>query len=549
MNQVAPVPLPVSGSTGAERLELAAWLWGWFPHDGQRELFGAAGQGGEVEPRTLVAVCGRRWGKTEALGCDMAARVLLEPDLGQLAVAPTRDQAAGLFDCVREKIEAALANPDALDRFPHLADLRVRESPYPHIRRVSDGATVLAACSAYKGGRNLRGKGTTRTIRRFRVIIDERAWVDDEAVSRVLRPMLATSPGGGQLVEIGSPAGTQGDFYRDYLRGQEGKPGWRSIRLPSRQNPLVDEDYLAEMQETLPPLVYRAEFEAEFVDAAGAVFADADIKACVTSDDYGDAALPGIRYVAGVDWGRRTDWTVCVVCAVSSAGCRVVALHRLRSLGYGAQVEQVAGVLEKWNVRVACADRTGVGDAVCDQLQETLNEQQTRCWLDPFVFTQASKAEIVDTLVLALARRTVAFPAYPDLVGELGAFTATPTSGGGETLAARRGAHDDCVCALALALRAARPFLPTRNAGGVRAQVWRNNNTENDDARHSGECEGKVDFAWHGGRGTSRISLRARWVNWWATAGLPLVFRSEGARRAVAQVPKWWRGFRRGRSG
>ena len=491
-NDAPAIPIAQAASTPVQRLALAARLWDWHPHDGQRELLTQTLDGGR-EPKVLIAVCGRRWGKTEALSMDIAARILLDPDLGQMGVAPTRDQAETLFEAVLEKIETAQENEAALAEFPHLATLQTRLSPYPHFRRKDTGAVVFSARTAGRSGRGLRGKGTTRKLSRFRVIVDERAFVPDDAVERALLPMLATVPhGGGQLVAISSPNGKRGGFYKQFLRGEaEGQAGigtHRAVRLPSSQNPLVDTAFLDEMRETMSASAFRAEFEAEFVDSAGAVFPQDDVQAAVCDDDYGAAPLWGATYVAGVDFGRRADWTVVIVCAVTTVkgasddaqneprpGLRVVALQRLRGLTWSAQVERVAEILQTWNVQTVACDQTGVGDAVTEELQRALQKVRSKTRVDGFTFTSASKAGIIDRLSLLLSQKRMQFPPHPDLLGELSHFTATPrASGNGERLEAASGSHDDCVCALALAVHAGSERLalanPLRRAFGAKKQ-------------------------------------------------------------------------------
>ncbi len=489
LNDAPTIPVAQTTSTPAERLALAARLWDWHPHDGQRELLTQTLADGR-EPKVLIAVCGRRWGKTEALSMDIAARILLDPDLGQMGVAPTRDQAETLFEAVAEKIETAQEDEIACAEFLHLAVLQMRLSPYPHFRRKDTGVVVFSARTAGRSGRGLRGKGTTRKLSRFRVIVDERAFVPDEAVERALLPMLATVPnGGGQLVAISSPNGKRGGFYKQFLRGEaEGRIGigtHRAVRLPSSQNPLVDTAFLDEMRETMSASAFRAEFEAEFVDSAGAVFPDDDLRAAVCDDDYGATPLWGTTYVAGVDFGRRADWTVVVVCAVTYTksasgdakearpGLRVVALQRLRGLTWSTQVERVAEILQAWNVQTAVCDQTGVGDAVTEELQRALQKARSRTRVDGFTFTSASKAGIIDRLSLLLSQHRMQFPPHPDLLGELSHFTATPlASGNGERLEAASGGHDDCVCALALAVHAGSERLalvnPLRRAFGAK---------------------------------------------------------------------------------
>lgn len=458
--------------TPEDRLALARRLWQWEPHPGQYQLLTARLADG-TEPRTLVACCGRRWGKTEALGCDIATRLLTDADLAQLIVAPTEDQAALLFDSVEEKIAWIRDDVALCAEFPQVKTWEIRRSPYPHIRRKTDGAQILSARSAGRQGRSLRGRGTTRRVRRFRVIVDEAAWVPDEAIEQALRPMLATVPnGGGQMALISSPRGRQGAFYRAFVRGEREEGTARSVRLPSEQNPLIEAEFLDEMRATLSDRAFRAEFGAEFLDSAGAVFVEADLVAAICPDDYGALPLAGITYIAGVDFGRRGDYTVVAVCEARPDGVRLVALARMRGLSWDAQVTKVSDVLEHWNVRDVVCDRTGVGDAVTEQLGQEVLRRRLRARILEFVFTSASKPPLLDGLAIALGRGRVRFPAHPTLLSEMRHFEIVGGPSDRPKMAARgdgnpESEHDDCVCALALAFHAARPYLMASGTGRI----------------------------------------------------------------------------------
>ena len=441
-----------------ERLALAKRLWDWEPHPGQREFLTLTLPDGS-EPKTLIAACGRRWGKTEGLSVDVAVRVLTEPDLAQLLVGPTKDQADGLFDAVDEKLQEVIGNDDWAAEFPHVTDLEVKRSPYCHIRRKSDRQMILSARSAGRNGRNLRGKGTTRKMKRFRVVVDEAAFVPDQAINEAIRPMLATVPGGGQLVMISSPNGKRGPFYDAFVKGERAEGKARSVRLPSSQNPLVDPEFLAEMRDEMTDRQYRAEFLAEFVDAAGQVFPDDDIAACTCDDDYGLLPLWGCTYVAGIDFGRRRDWTVISIGEASPVGVRVVQQIRVQGLGWKSQVEKICEIVKLWGVRQLSCDATGLGDAVAGNLIAELAARRIPCEVEPFLFTGASKPILIDGLAIALASRRCTYPAIPILLSELRNFEATArTPGGRERMEAARG-HDDTVCSLALLVRAAAPWL------------------------------------------------------------------------------------------
>ena len=457
--------------TVPDRIALAQEWFDWHPHPGQRKWFDLRDDQGN-EPQTLIAACGRRWGKTEAISADVAVRLLIDSQLGQLLVAPTQDQATGLFDAVTEKLQSEKLQSDRRGNLPQiLADLEVKRSPYPYIRRKSDGAILLSARSAGRNGRNLRGKGTTRRLPRFRVIVDEAAFVPDEAIERALRPMLATVPGGGQLVMISSPNGKRGAFYEAYCKGERQESGYRSIQSPSSENPLVDTAYLDEMRREMTERTFRAEFLGQFTDAAGMVFPEDDIEAAGIDDDYGSAPLAGMRYVAGVDFGRRGDYTVCMVAEISPAGIRIVDFLRLQSVSWTIQIERVCDLLEKWRVCAVTADATGIGDAVVEALSAQCVWRRLRIAVEEFVFSSATKNALIDNLALSLAQHRLRFPRYPDLLSELRNFEVIGrTSTGRDRMEAVRG-HDDAVISLALTHHAAIPFLARSRSGAIIGSV------------------------------------------------------------------------------
>jgi hypothetical protein len=68
-----------------------------------------------------------------------------------------------------------------------------------------------------------------------------------------------------------------------------------------------------------------------------------------------------------------------------------------------------------------------------------------------FQTTSASKAEIIQRLVMGFERGVIRTPNDPVLIGELQAFEAKGTAGGMVRYGAPEGMHDDTVMALAIA--------------------------------------------------------------------------------------------------
>lgn len=458
----------------ARRIKLARDLWGWRPHRTQREWL--------LDRHPVkVAACGRRWGKTEAAAIDVATYAIANDGSAQMIVAPTYDQSKLISGTVERLL---LANDEIRGR------VRITRSPYPHIRY--RGSRIMAR-TADEDGRNLRGHSADR------VIVDEAAYVRDRVIDEVIGPMLADRD--GQLVMVSTPFG-KNHFYRAFVRGSDGSDRrCKAFRFPSWENPHISREYIEYQRSILTERQFKVEYEAEFVDDQNSVFPWRDIQAAIESSvsldmsasggvvgasESAQQAIPpsspdpprrtgrieGATCVAGIDWARYSDFTAVVILAVSSppldpstpgplhpSPFRVVALDRFNRMDWRAQVERVADLLCRFRVCAIAADQTSVGDPVLEILQEELwNERRLDADIEGVVFTNASKREMVDSLAIRLAHRELRFPHVEQLVRELQFYEYELTESGNVRTGARRGYHDDCVMALALALRIAPRF-------------------------------------------------------------------------------------------
>jgi hypothetical protein len=123
--------------------------------------------------------------------------------------------------------------------------------------------------------------GTEKTIRGFSgaalLIVDEAARVDDELYFAV-RPMLAVS--GGALMMLTTPYGKRGVFFEEWTGGA----GWERYEVPASECPRISPEFLEEERETLPPWVYRQEYECSFEETEDQVFTTDMIDRAVTSE-------------------------------------------------------------------------------------------------------------------------------------------------------------------------------------------------------------------------------------------------------------------------
>jgi hypothetical protein len=388
----------------------------------------------ECRAPVKVAACGRRWGKSTAAALDVLHLAVVGDAEGrpttQMVVAPTADQTTIIADQVERLLTGGPLSGLVAG---------VVHAPFSEITLVN-GSTILARSGAYEG-KYLRGRAA------HRVVVDEAAFVPERTVQEAILPMLADS--GGQLVLISTPFG-RNHFWEHYMRGQSTDAACRSFQFPSEQNPHISAAYIAAQRETMTDLQWRAEWLAEFLDDQSTVFKWSLIERAMWGELSGPIA--GHRYSCGWDPAKYRDRSAVIVLDVTDERPQsVVCCQTLDGRDYALQINRVAEIAASYNRADVLMDCTG-NAALLEQMQATYDSTR----VEGYTFTNATKQELIDGLVLALEQdRLMIPPTLTSLIGELRYYEYRMTAAGNVKLGApeRAGATDDLTTALALALK------------------------------------------------------------------------------------------------
>lgn len=375
------------------------------PHPAQAQVLAEA-------KRFNVLQCGRRFGKT-ALGVDLLVNAALD---GQPVgwFAPTYK----ILDEAWRDIMAALRD------VPRTVDKQQRRI------QLCTGGSVEAW--------TLDHQDPARSRFYALAIIDEASVVRDleKIWTMAVRPTLTDLKGGAWF--LGTPKG-RNYFHQLYVKGQVNEPGWASWRFKTVDNPFMDADEIEEARRDLPDLAFRQEYLGEAIDDAGNPFGQAAIEACLGPI----STLPVASW--GWDLGKAIDWTVGIGLDVHG---RLAAFHRWqRSWEHTIRdIREIVGTGTR-----AMVDWSGLGDPI----METITNGRSN--IEGFKFSAPSKQQLMEGLAAAIHQRVVGFPKVIGthgevLLHELQAFQYEYTRTG-VRYAAPPGAHDDTVCALALAVR------------------------------------------------------------------------------------------------
>lgn len=362
------------------------------------------------DARFVVLAAGRRWGKT-LFGCGECVRVGAGGGRAWW-VAPSYKLGAvgwrGLRVLGGQIPGTEIRLGDRMLRFSSGGSVQVRSADDPQ---------------------SLRGEGLDLAI------CDEAAFMAEAAWGEALRPALSDRE--GRAIFISTPKG-RGWFWRIWQQAAD-RDDWQAFRFPTAGNPFIACDEIEAARRQLPDRVFRQEYLAEFVEDGGGVFrgipAVATGKPRDAEDDH--------DYIIGIDWGKHEDWTVAIV--IDATERRVVAMDRFQRIDYRLQVGRLETLVDEYQPLTIVAERNSMGEPLVEELQ------YRGLPVEPFTTTNASKAQAIDALALAIEREELTLLDDGTMVNELQAFEAHRLPSGSLRYQAPDGLHDDIVMALALA--------------------------------------------------------------------------------------------------
>lgn len=204
--------------------------------------------------RTLL-LCGRQTGKSTTCAGVSLAEALTKPARVVLLVSPSLRQSGELYKRVADLYDR-LGRP---------------------VAATAETATQIQFCN---GSRIVSLPGSPDTIRGFSpslVVVDEAALIDDGVLVAV-RPMLAATQ--GRLILATTPAGRRGAFHAEWT----GTGDWERTSVKASECPRIPADFLREERKGLGERWYSAEYENEFLDLVGCLFAPGEIDRALMTD-------------------------------------------------------------------------------------------------------------------------------------------------------------------------------------------------------------------------------------------------------------------------
>lgn len=268
----------------------------------------------------------------------------------------------------------------------------------------------------------------------YAAVIDEATRVKEDAWHAIRSTLTATK---GPVRIIGNVKGRKNWAYKMARRAESGESDMHYAKitaLDAIKAGILSADEVEDARHQLPESVFRELYLADPSDDEGNPFGPAAIRACI-----GPLSL-GVPVAWGWDLAKSVDWTVGIGLDSVGSVCR---FERWQA-PWQSTIGRIAALTGN---TPALVDSTGAGDPILEALQA-----QGENYVG-FLFSQHSKQQLMEGLAVGIQRQQIH---YPDgvIVSELESFEYVYTRTGVH-YSAPEGLHDDAVCALALAWRAA----------------------------------------------------------------------------------------------
>lgn len=287
------------------------------------------------------------------------------------------------------------------------------------------------------------------------LFVDELAqWKSTREPRRVWEAVVSAVPKvpGCRLVVLTS-AGDPAHWSAKVLEGAQGSRAWRVHEVPGPV-PWISSNALDEQRRLLTDSQFARLHMNEWTAPEDRLATLDDVRACIGGERE-RAPVPGVRYVAGLDLGVKSDRTVLAVChAVRDGERTTVVLDRMQCWEPrpGAPVslgEVEAAVLQCWRSYRA---RVVVDPWQALAMIERLRRAGVR--ISEFTFSSGSVGRLASVLYRLIRDRALVLPDDEALIDELAHVRLVESTPGVVRLDHDPDRHDDRAIALALAAHA-----------------------------------------------------------------------------------------------
>ncbi|HYL97534.1 MAG TPA: hypothetical protein VEZ90_01165, partial [Blastocatellia bacterium] len=303
------------------------------PHPAQFEIL-------NDDTRFQVALCGRRFGKTELAVDKILFRQAVRPGIyWWVGLSWQSASMIRAWRLLRERTRSIWSRP-ALET--------------KHIIHLLNGTQIWLRSA--DNDASLAGEGVMGAVVDEFTLMRQRVWTE------YLRGCLSDYQGWALFTGVPKGMNWGADLY---FKGQRREPGWKSWQLPTSFNPFILQSEINDARRDLPERVFQQEYEAIILQDGGSIFRNLD--ACATARVQ-EKATPYHVYVISCDWAKQHDFSFLIV--IDCTTREVCHVQRSNKVDYVIQTGRLQALCELFNPVEVVSEVTG-NQALNDFLRVT----------------------------------------------------------------------------------------------------------------------------------------------------------------------------------
>ena len=327
------------------------------------------------------------------------------------------------------------------------------------IERPKDCATFTTGSKIYSLPNSPSGVRGIPQMGSIHSRIDEFAHFTAEDDEKMFAAMFRNlTLGEGRMSLWSTPFGKRGLFYKIWENDQNMFPDFGRHKLHWSRCPRVNRDTIAKLKRNTHPVVFKQEYENQFISTGEELFPLTLIQSCVRDNVLKDSLSGKNPTNMGVDFALGGGDSTSIFISEfleRSVFDRTVSKYVIRNITKmdTKRVSMITGMvislMDKYTVDMCYPDETGMGRPLTFELQEKQNMMNK---VEGITFTNPMKDKYIMRLWSLFNDGRIEIPNDVDLIKQLNGLQTTETKGGILSYDHVRGQHDDHVWALALSV-------------------------------------------------------------------------------------------------
>ena len=262
------------------------------------------------------------------------------------------------------------------------------------------------------------------------------------------------------FVMSSTPKG-KNEFYEEAMKGMDPDNDFvKHYMMSYEDNEMYDLREIEEQRKSMPDIVFRQEYLAEFCFGKSSVFGI--FSGGQSLEQWG--VPDGKQHYFGIDnSGDGDDKTVITI--MDELG-EVSYVEELDDMSIPDQVAALASIIKRWNA-VGYSEYNGLGLGTSEYLQLECHGRVVKWWT-----SNESKQELVTNFLYELNSGKIKLPTLelcPKLDNEMSTYSVVRLQSGKLQYSHPKGLHDDYVDSLMLANQAR-----LKLSGNIKTEVWDN---------------------------------------------------------------------------